>query len=201
MNSIYNFIIKPKNGRYNNEINIGDTTLVVNTNIEDHKMVSRHAIVMSTPIAYCTDIKEGDEVIIHHNIFRRWYDVRGNERNSSQYFKEDLYFCKPNQIYLYKKDDKWLPFLDRCFIMPIKDTDSLTLDLEKKCVGILKIGNKELEALDINPGDLVGYRPGREWEFIIDSKRIYCMESNDIIIKYEHKGNEEEYNPGWASSS
>ena len=201
MNSIYNFIIKPKNGRYNNEINIGDTTLVVNTNIEDHKMVSRHAIVMSTPIAYCTDIKEGDEVIIHHNIFRRWYDVRGNERNSSQYFKEDLYFCKPNQIYLYKKDDKWLPFLDRCFVMPIKDTDSLTLDLEKKCVGILKIGNKELEALDINPGDLVGYRPGREWEFIIDGKRIYCMESNDIIIKYEHKGNEEEYNPGWASSS
>jgi len=201
MNSIYNFIIKPKNGRYNNEINIGDTTLVVNTNIEDHKMVSRHAIVMSTPIAYCTDIKEGDEVIIHHNIFRRWYDVRGNERNSSQYFKENLYFCKPNQIYLYKKDDKWLPFLDRCFVMPIKDTDSLTLDLEKKCVGILKIGNKELEALDINPGDLVGYRPGREWEFIIDGKRIYCMESNDIIIKYEYKGNEEEYNPGWASSS
>jgi hypothetical protein len=201
MNSIYNFIIKPKNGRYNNEINIGDTTLVVNTNIEDHKMVSRHAIVVSTPIAYCTDIKQGDEVIIHHNIFRRWYDVRGNERNSSQYFKEDLYFCKPNQIYLYKKDDKWLPFLDRCFVMPIKDTDSLTLDLEKKCVGILKIGNKELEALDINPGDLVGYRPGREWEFIIDGKRIYCMESNDIIIKYEHKGNEEEYNPGWASSS
>jgi hypothetical protein len=201
MNSIYNFIIKPKNGRYNNEINISDTTLVVNTNIEDHKMVSRHAIVVSTPIAYCTDIKQGDEVIIHHNIFRRWYDVRGNERNSSQYFKEDLYFCKPNQIYLYKKDDKWLPFLDRCFVMPIKDTDSLTLDLEKKCVGVLKIGNKELEALDINPGDLVGYRPGREWEFIIDGKRIYCMESNDIIIKYEHKGNEEEYNPGWASSS
>jgi len=201
MNSIYNFIIKPKNGRYNNEINIGDTTLVVNTNIEDHKMVSRHAIVVSTPIAYCTDIKEGDEVIIHHNIFRRWYDVRGNERNSSQYFKENLYFCKPNQIYLYKKDDKWLPFLDRCFIMPIKDTDSLTLDLEKKCVGVLKIGNNELEALDINPGDLVGYKPGREWEFIIDGKRIYCMESNDIIIKYEYKGNEEEYNPGWASSS
>jgi len=201
MNSIYNFIVKPKEGRYNNKIKIGDTTLVVNTNIEDHKMVSRHAIVVSTPIAYCTDIKEGDEVIIHHNIFRRWYDVRGNERNSSQYFKENLYFCKPNQIYLYKKDDKWLPFLDRCFVMPIKDTDSLTLDLEKKYVGILKIGNNELEALDINPGDLVGYKPGREWEFIIDGKRIYCMESNDIVIKYEYKGDEEEYNPSWANSN
>ena len=201
MKSIYNFIITPKKGRYNNEIEIGDKTLIINANIEDHKMVSRHAVVVSTPLAYCTDIKAGDEIIIHHNIFRRWYDIKGNERNSGQYFKEDLYFCKPDQIYLRKDDDKWLPFMNRCFVMPIKDTDTLTLDMEKKCVGILKIGNKELEALDINPGDLVGYRPGREWEFVIDGKRIYCMKSNDIVIKYEYKGNEEEYNPGWASSS
>jgi len=200
MNSIYNFIVTPKEGRYNNKMKIGDETLVVNVNIEDHKMVSRNAIVVSTPLAYCTNIKIGDEIIIHHNIFRRWYDVRGDERNSGQYFKEDLYFCKPNQIYLHKKEDKWVPFMNRCFIMPIKDIDSLTLDVEKKCVGILKIGNNELEALDIHPGDLVGYKPGREWEFIIDNKRIYCMKSNDIVIKYEYKGNEEEYNPSWANS-
>tara|TARA_R110000751_G_scaffold84323_1_gene168799 strand:- start:382 stop:987 length:606 start_codon:yes stop_codon:yes gene_type:complete len=200
MNSIYNFIITPKEGRYNNKIKIGDKTLVVNANIEDHRMVSRNAIVVSAPLAYCTDIKIGDEIIIHHNIFRRWYDVKGNERNSGQYFKENLYFCKPDQIYLHKKEDKWIPFMNRCFVMPIKDIDSLTLDVEKKCIGILKIGNNELEALDIHPGDLVGYKPGREWEFIIDNKRIYCMKSNDIVIKYEYQGNEEEYNPSWANS-
>jgi hypothetical protein len=38
-------------------------------------------------------------------------------------------------------------------------------------------------------------------EFIVDKKRIYCMKSNDIVIKYEYKGNEEEYNPSWASSN
>ncbi|MGB0417894.1 MAG: hypothetical protein ACPGCR_03890, partial [Acholeplasmataceae bacterium] len=43
------------------------------------------------------NIKKGDQVIIHHNIFRRWYDVKGKQRNSSQYFKEDLFFCKPDQ--------------------------------------------------------------------------------------------------------
>ena len=85
--------------------------------------------------------------------------------------------------------------------MPIKETNYLTIDIEKKCVGILKIGNSELEASNINPGDLVGYKPGREWEFVIDGKRIYCMKSNDIVIKYERKGNEKEYNPSWASSS
>ena len=201
MNSIYDFIVKPKNSRYNNEVKLGDKKLIVNANIEDHKMVSRHAVVVSTPIAYCTDIKVGDEIIIHHNIFRRWYDIRGNERNSAQYFKKDLYFCKPDQIYLHKKGDNWLPFMDRCFVMPIKDTNYLSNDKEQKCVGILKIGNNALEAYDINPGDLVGYKPGREWEFIVDSKRIYCMKSNDIVIKYEYKGNEEEYNPSWANSN
>jgi len=201
MNSVYDFIISPKNKRYNNEKKVGDKTLVVNTNIEDHKLVSKEAIVVSVPLAFKTILKVGDEIMVHHNIFRRWYDVRGEQRNSGQYFKEDLYFCKPDQIYLHKKGDNWIPFMNRCFVMPIKDTESLTLDVEKKCVGILKIGNNELEALDINPGDIVGYKPGREWEFIIDNKRIYCMKSNDIVIKYEHKGNEEEYNPGWTSSS
>jgi hypothetical protein len=26
------------------------------------------------------------------------------------------------------------------------------------------------------------------------------MKSNDIVIKYEYKGDEEEYNPSWAHS-
>ena len=200
MNSIYDFIITPKNGRYNNKINIGDKELIVNASVEDHKIVNRHAIVKSVPLAFSTNINIGDEIIIHHNIFRRWYDIKGKQRNSSQYFKEDLYFCKPDQIYLYKKQNNWLPFMNRCFVMPIKETNSLTIDIEKKCVGILKIGNSELEASNINPGDMIGFKPGAEWEFVIDNERLYCMKSNDIVINYGHKENKEEYNPSWAYS-
>jgi len=29
--------------------------------------------------------------------------------------------------------------MDRCFVMPIKDKSSITVDLEQKCIGILKI--------------------------------------------------------------
>jgi len=79
--------------------------------------------------------------------------------------------------------------------------DMITIDKERSLVGILKYGNKSLEALEINPGDLVGYTPNGEWEFLVDNKRLYCMKSNDIVIKYEHQGNEEEYNPRWAQSS
>ena len=138
--------------------------------------------------------------MVHHNIFRRWYDVKGKDRNSGQYFKEDLYFCKPDQVYLYKRNNKWFSIGQRCFVKPIKDVDNLTIDIEQKHIGILKIGNSSLEALGINPGDLVGYKSNREWEFIIDEDRLYCMKSNDIIIEYEYQGNEEEYNPSWTRS-
>jgi hypothetical protein len=201
MNSIYDFIITPKNKRYNNEKKLGDKSIVLNTNIEDHKLVSKQAIIVSVPLAFKTILKPGDEIMVHHNIFRRWYDVRGNERNSGQYFKEDLYFCKPDQLYLYKKDKKWFAIGDRCFIKPIKNNDHLSMDLERKYIGILKISNSSLEALGVSPGDLVGFKKGREWEFIVDGQRLYCMKSNDIIIKYEYEGNEVEYNPSWAYSS
>jgi hypothetical protein len=102
---------------------------------------------------------------------------------------------------LYKRNKDWKSFGDRCFIMPLKNDNYLTSDKEKKLIGILKIGNSSLEALEINPGDLVGYTPNGEWEFIIDDQRLYCMKSNDIVIKYEYEGNEEEYNPSWACSS
>jgi hypothetical protein len=52
----------------------------------------------------------------------------------------------------------------------------------------------------MNPGDLVGYTPNGEWEFLVEGERLYCMKSNDIVIKYEYEGNEVEYNPSWAHS-
>ena len=200
MNSIYDFIITPKDSRYNNEKKIGNKTLILNTSVEDHKLVSKHAVIVSVPLAFKTILKVGDEIMVHHNIFRRWYDVKGKSRNSGQYFRDDLYFCKIDQLYLYKKNNKWLALGNRCFIKPLKDDNPLTKDIERNHIGILKIGNSSLEALGITPGDLVGFKPGREWEFIIDGQRLYCMKSNDIVIKYEYEGNEEEYNPSWARS-
>ena len=200
MKSIYDFIVTPKEGRYNNKKKVGDKTLIVNSNIEDHRLVSKEAIVVSVPLAFKTILKVGDEIMVHHNIFRRWYDVKGTDRNSGQYFKEDLYFCKIDQVYLHKQNDVWSAIGNRCFVKPIKDINNLTTDLERKHIGILKYGNSSLEALGISPEDLVGFKPGREWEFIIDGERLYCMKSNDIVIKYEYEGNEVEHNPSWARS-
>jgi hypothetical protein len=201
MKSLFDFIVKPVDKRYDNEIKLGDKSLITNTNTENFRAVSNRAVVVSTPSAYSTTIKKGDTVIIHHNVFRSFFDIRGKRKDSRSKFVDDLYFCSPDQIYLHKSGDNWKAFQDRCFVKPLLDTNDLTLDKERKLIGILKYGNKSLEAVKIVPGDLIGYTPFGEFEFIIDDERLYCMKSNDIVIKYEYQGDEKEYNPSWAKSS
>ncbi len=201
MKSLYDFIITPLGDKYKNELQIGGKKIVVNTKIESWKFVNRLAKVIKTPLAFNTEIKKGDIIVVHQNIFRTFYDMQGEKKKSRSWFKDDLYFCSLDQVYLYKNSTGWHTFGDRCFIQPIKDTNSLTLDKERSLIGILKYGNSSLEALEINEGDLVGYTPNGEWEFLVDKERLYCMKSNDIVIKYEHQGNEEKYNPSWARSS
>jgi len=197
---VFDFIVKPVGSRYENSIDIDGKKLIVNTKIESFKSVNNIAEVVSIPLAYKTDIKVGDTVVIHHNVFRRFYDMKGKQKNSRSYFKEDLYFCSSDQIYLYKTDTEWKSFGNICFIKPLKNIDHLKLDKERKLIGILKYGNDSLKELKINPGDLVGYTPFGEYEFIIEGQRLYCMKSNDIVIKYEYKGDEEEYSPSWSQS-
>ena len=197
MNSLYSFIVKPLNERYDNVKKIGDKKLIVNTGIEDHQFISKKAVVVSTPAAFKTKINTGDEVYIHHNIFRRWYDQKGKERNSSTYFKDDLYFVSPEQIYMYNLK----PHLDYCFVKPILNNQILENRKEQPNVGIVKYTNKTLEALGITPGTLITFTPNSEFEFIIDGERLYCMKSNNIALTHEYKGNEKENNPSWAKSS
>lgn len=197
MKSLYNFIVKPYNNRYDNVRKVNNKELVINTSIENHEFISKKAIVVSTPAVFDTDIKKGDIVYIHHNIFRRWYDQKGRERNSSMYFKDDLYFCTIDQIYMYNNKCN----LNYCFVKPIKNKSYLSVSKEKEHFGILKHSNNSLEVAGIKPGELVVFTPNSEFEFIIEGERLYCMKSNDIALTHEYEGNEEENNPSWAKSN
>ena len=197
MQSLYYFIVKPLEERYDNIRRVDDTNLIINTSIEDHRFISKKAVVVSTPAAYTTKINIGDELYIHHNIFRRWYDQKGKERNSSTHFKDDLYFVSPEQIYMYNLKTH----LDYCFIKPLKNQSVLENRKEQPNIGIVKYSNKSLEALKITPGTLITFTPNSEFEFIIEGERLYCMKSNDIALTHEYQGNEEENNPSWAKGS
>ena len=200
MKGLYQFIIKPLDGRYDNIKKISDKELIINTGIEDHRFVSKRAIILATPSAFESELKTGDEVIVHHNIFRRYYDMKGRERNSGCFFKEDMYLCSPDQIYLYKKDDEYKTHLNYCFIKPILNKSDLSLDIEEPLMGIVKYSNNSLEAKGITPGALVTFKPDSEFEFHVGEERLYCMKSNNIVIEHEYQGDEEEHNPSWANS-
>ena len=191
------FIVSPVRSRYDNTKKVGDVDLILNTDIFTHKNVSNNAIVVGLPKNIKTNIQIGDEVIIHHNVFRRWHDVRGKEQNSRSFFSEDKYFVGEDQLYIYKHKDKWKSLDGYCFVKPIANNDMLSLDKEKPLVGVLKYSNEVLEDKGINVGDKVGFTPGSEFEFIIDGERVYRVRTNVITIKYEYEGEEREYNPSW----
>ena len=196
MKSVYNFVVKPVGKRYNNVKKVGDKELIVNTEIFNHQHVNRRAKVLSTPIIGDTDIKPGDTVILHHNVFRRWHNVKGVEKNSRAYFNEDTYFINHDQIFLYKRNEKWIAPKGYCFVMPLKAQNPLNVGLEKPLQGIVKYTDGTIEV-----NSLIGFTPNSEYEFIVDGERLYRVLSKFITIKYEYQGDEEEYNPSWAQSS
>jgi hypothetical protein len=196
MKSVYNFVVAPKGERYNNTKKLDGGELILNTEIYNHQYVNREAIVISTPIIGDTDIKPGDTVIVHHNVFRRWHNVKGIEKNSKSYFNEDTYFINNDQIFLYKRKDKWIAPKGYCFIKPLKAINQFNIESERPLQGIVKYSDGTVKV-----GDLIGYRPRTESEFIVDGERLYRVLSNLITIKYEYQGDEEEYNPSWAESS
>ena len=80
MKSTFFYLVRPKEERYNNIKKIGDKELIVNSEISSYNHISRQAIVVGLPTEFKSPIEEGDEVIVHHNVFRRWHDARGKEK-------------------------------------------------------------------------------------------------------------------------
>ena len=146
MKSLFDFIVEPVGERYDNKVKVGDKSLIINTQVETFKSVNNIAKVIQVPLSIKTVIKKGDLIMIHHNVFRRWYNMRGEEKNSKSYFKDNLYFVQLDQVYLYKRGDKWKSINNRCFVSPITSNDNTLSDKEQYLIGVLKYGNKTLRS-------------------------------------------------------
>ena len=192
MKAYKDFIISPIGERYNNSTKVGEKELILNTEVYNHQYVNRLAKVIATPLLFSSPINVGDEVIVHHNVFRRWHDVKGREKNSRSYWKEGKYFVTEDQIFLYNK--KATPGFS--FVKPLKSNDIFNLEDERPLIGVVKYSDGTFRK-----EELVGFDPVSTYEFVIDGERLYRVMNKFITIKYEYQGNEEEYNPSWAQSS
>ena len=117
----YGYLIEPLGGEYNNTKNVGGVDLVVNTTIEDASFVNRIGIVKGLPTTDNeTELKVGDIVVVHHNVFRTYLDMKGRKTKSNEYFRNNSYIVPLERIYLYKRKDDWKALKAFCFVRPCR---------------------------------------------------------------------------------
>jgi len=185
MRSIQNYIISTKS-RYNNKIDVNKKELILNTEINerDYIFVNRIGTVTSIPLDIKSPIQIGDEIIVHHNVFRKWIDVRGEEQNSRNFLSEDTYFVAPDQVFAYKNNNEWKATDGYCFVKPIYKDNKWALKTDENLKGELIYSDSNLDALNVSCGDIVGFTPDSEYEFTIENQKLYRILSNHITINY-----------------
>ena len=86
---------------------IGDIQFITSVSQEDHMVSNRFATVVSLPMEYSGEIEAGDTLLVHHNVFKFYYDMQGRQKSGRSHLKDNLFLIDNEQFFLYKKKDKW----------------------------------------------------------------------------------------------
>lgn len=186
MRSPYYFIVKPLNGkRYDNTKEIAGVEFIVSTSEEDHKFSNRFAEVLELPLGYNGPIQKGDTLLVHHNAFKFYNDVRGRRKSGKSFFKEDIFFIEMDQFFMYKNASGWNSYDRFCFVKPMPATESFIKKpfSEEPLMGIMKYPNDYLKSKGIQQGDVVCFAPDSEYEFNVDGEKLYRMYDHQITMK------------------
>jgi len=181
------FIVKPLNGRrYDNIKEIGGIDFITSVSQEDHTTSNRYAEVVEVPKMYNGEITIGDVLLVHHNVFKFYYDMKGSQKSGASYFKDDLFFIDNEQFFMYNHDNIWKAHSKYCFIKPIDSKESIIMKNcnEEPLMGTIKYINDDLLSLGLVEGDQVSFEPGSEYEFTVDDEKLYRMFTNNIAIKW-----------------
>ena len=93
MKSPFYFIVEPLEGkRYNNTKNISGIDFITSSSEEDFTVSNRKGIVKEVPLKYQGPIEKGDILLVHHNVFKYYNDMKGRQQSGKSYFKDNLFF-------------------------------------------------------------------------------------------------------------
>lgn len=180
----YHYLIKPVGSEYNNTKVVGGVELTVNATIENAKYVNRIGEVISVPDG-SDELQVGDIVVVHHNVFRTYLDMKGRKRKSNEYFRDENYLVPIDRIYLYKRDGKWRSLNHFCFVRPVAHVDDSELISGKKLedhTGEVVYTNDYLENKGVSEGSNIGFTKNSEYEFEIEGEKLYRMQTQDICL-------------------
>ena len=186
MRSPFYFIVKPLNGkRYDNTREMSGVEVIVSTSEEDHKFSNRYAEVLELPARYLGPIQKGDILLVHHNAFKFYNDIKGRQKSGRSFFRDDVFLIDSEQFFLYKNGSTWNAYDKYCFVKPIPAVESYIKKpfSEEPLMGVMKYPNEYLLGCGVNSGDHVCFAPDSEYEFDVDGEKLYRMYDHQITIK------------------
>lgn len=170
MMSPHGFVVSPLGGKlYSSQTISSSLGLNVSNGIDDGKSSNRFAVVISIPSYYSGDISVGDTVLVHHNVFRKYNDYDGIERFSVDFFGDNMYLIKEDQIFAYSVDDGWVT----------TDQNILVEPDDNELFGTVAFSN---DSVLFKPGDKIVFTPESEYEFYIGGSLFYKMTSEDVCM-------------------
>jgi hypothetical protein len=181
MKSPYMFIVRPKDGKRYANVKDG---LIVSSSQEDHRFSQRIAEVVELPINYDGPVKVGDLLLVHHNVFKFYYDMKGRQKSGRSFFKDDMFFVDHMQFFMYHNGDRWNAHDKYCFIKPVDKKDSVIFKnvSEEPLIGTIRYINEELEAFGLREGDEISFKPNSDYEFTVDGEKLYRMFTDNITL-------------------
>ena len=185
MKSPFYFIAKPVAGkRYNNTKDIGGIDLIISTSEEDHRFSNRYAEVIETPAGYTGPIKNGDTLLVHHNVFKFYNDIKGNRKSGKSFFREDTFLIEPDQFFMFKSNGVWHTYDRYCFVKPLPAQESWIKKpfTDEPLMGVMRYPNDYLLSRGVKAGDTVCFMPESEYEFDVDGERMFRMFDHQITI-------------------
>lgn len=184
MRSPYCFIIEPiGNKRYSNTREFEGHELILSASKEDHTTTNRQAVVLAVPLYYNGPIEPGDVVIVHHNVFRIYYDMKGREKSSWSFLRDNTFMITSEELFLYRKPSgEWKAPVPYCFVEPVKakEKELLTGEINEALFGTMIYKNSDQE--NVQEGDQVIFSPDTEYEFRIDDRILYRMRTQNICL-------------------
>lgn len=175
---INEFVVEPnKLMRYDNVEKIGDVDFITSASLEDHKVSNRVANVLEVPLRYEGPVKKGYKLIVHHNVFKYYNDMRGKRKSGKSYFFGDKFLIDDEQWYMYHDGNSWHAREGSCFVEPIKLLTGSRLPLH----GVMRYPDSYLKSKGVVDGVEVIFEPESEYEFNIDGTILYRMTSQSVV--------------------
>jgi len=188
MRAMRQFVVRIDN-KFTNEIKLNSgLSLIVDTKFEPHKHRAFYGVVVELPAKDETPVEIGDKLYFHHSIIF----------NENYQIAEDLFLVAYDKrggydtlCYAYEHDGVIHTLGDYVFLTPPEKKEEVSesglfLGFQKKVEdrGYVKYMNELGDELGIQVGDLVGFTPNSDCDFVINDERLWRMRLQDLTVVY-----------------